>query len=103
MSNISNLKDYLVLRANELADDLEKLECLALIDDWYASRLAAAALQSQTLLSYTIAGRSVTRNQAQNIASQEHQLYARITALLYKRGSGLADMRVPSDTGGVTW
>ena len=93
MSSITDLQAALVLKAADISNEIDRLECLATIDEWAAARTAIAALQSARTASYSIAGRSVTRRDIPNIQITERQLYQRIQESLYCRGSGLADMR----------
>lgn len=96
MSNISDLKDALVLAANTLADPIDKAETLALIDDWYGLRAALTAFRSGGLQSYSIAGRTFSFVDAKNYAQQEAQLYGQIKNALFNTGIVLADERFSS-------
>ena len=89
MSNIADLKAALIVEAAKLDDDLEELEVLSLIDDWYACRVAVAAGQAAGVVSYSIGGRSVTRQPVKEASQQERVMYAEIMAHLRCRGSGL--------------
>ena len=89
MSNISDLKAALIVAAAELTDTVTRLECLALIDDWYACRIAVAAVQSNSVQSYSIAGRSITKHNLSDFVQMERDMYARISEHLYGRGSAL--------------
>jgi len=93
-----NLKAKLVALAASVADEVDQLEVLADIDDWYACRVAVAALQSTQISQYSLAGRTVTRRDIPSIESTERGLYARIHQKLFYRGIGLADLR--TDAGG---
>jgi hypothetical protein len=93
MSNVADLKTALQTAAADIVNTIDRLDCLTTIDDWYNCRLAAAALQGAQLQSYTINGRTITRAQAMQSASQERQLYQRIREYLYGTGAVLADAR----------
>lgn len=95
MSNISDLKDALVVKAGTITDDLDKLDCLATIDDWYACRTATASGQAGGVVSYSIAGRTITRQPLKDAQLQERALWLRIQEYLYRRGIGLVDCRNP--------
>lgn len=98
MSNIADLKAALIVQAASLADGIDKLDCLATIDDWYACRVAVAAVQSNAIQSYSLGGRSVTRQNLSQFQDQERQLYTRILEFLYARGSSLASIASASET-----
>jgi len=89
------LKTALTTAAASIVNDIDRLDCLSSIDDWYNARVAVAALQSSDIASYSIAGRTVTRKQLPNLEQTERMLYARIHAYLYHRGMGLVDVRDP--------
>lgn len=97
MSNIADLKAALIVEAAKLDDDLQKLEVLSLIDDWYACRVAVAAVQANGIASYSIAGRSVTRQNVETFAQQERVLYAEIMGHLRARGAGLLSIANASE------
>ena len=97
MSNISDLKDALTTAAANITDDIDRLECLSDIDSWYDVRLAVDALTSNSVKSYSIGGRSVTREDLSGLKAEAQELYERIKQKLYYRGAGLLDAR------GSTW
>lgn len=90
---IENLKAYLVTAAGQIRNDLDKLECLALIDSWYPARVAIDALRANTISSYSLNGRSVTRNSIGVLESAEYRMMAQIKDYLYLRGVTLVDNR----------
>lgn len=98
MSNLSDLKAALIVEAASLANEIDKLDCLATIDDWYACRVAVAAVQSNSIQSYSIGGRSVTRQNLGQFQEQERQLYARIMEFLYAPVSSLASIASASES-----
>ena len=98
MSNISDLKAALIEQAASISNAIDRLDCLATIDDWYACRVAVAAVQANSVQSYSIGGRSVTRQNLAQFQEQERQLYARILEFLYARGSSLASIASASET-----
>lgn len=93
MSNVSDLKAALITEAADITDDIYRLEVLSWIDEWYDGQLARAALGAQRLSSYTIAGRSVTYQQAQASASRVDVLRGQIMEALGRGGVVLADLR----------
>jgi hypothetical protein len=93
MSNVSDLKDALVSAAASITNTLDKKECLALIDDWYLVRTAIAALSQPGVTSYSIGGRSVTRESMKFLRVDEADMYARIKNHLYREGVVYVDMR----------
>ena len=93
MSNVSDLKDALVTAAADITDTVDRLSCLSDIDDWYNARVAVAALQGSNLASYTIANRTVTRQQLPQLERTERQLWVRINESLYCRGVVGLDLR----------
>lgn len=93
MSNVSDLKAALVAAAASITATIERLECLADIDDWYNCRVAIARLSSTDVSSYSYGGKSVTRKDLPSLEGQERSLYARIYQRLYLRGAALADLR----------
>ncbi len=91
-TNLENLKAHLIVLAAELSDELDRLESLALIDEWYAARLASASLDSGTIQSYSMLGRQFTKKNAPELSRRCDELYAALKARLYGRGVVLADM-----------
>jgi hypothetical protein len=57
---IDALKTALQAKAALIVDDIDRLEALALIDEYAVLRAAILALSAKTVASYSIAGRSVT-------------------------------------------
>lgn len=97
MSNISDLKDALVVKAADITDELDRLDCLAAIDDWYSCRTAVASLQSGAdVASYTMGGRTITLRTLADAQVTERQLWARVQELLYCRGAVGIDMSEPT-------
>jgi len=97
MSNLSDLKAALVVEANTITFNLDKLECLADIDAWYNATTAVNALSASNVTSYSIAGRTVTRANLTATRNEASQLLTKIKERLYGSG-GLAEERY-SDTG----
>lgn len=97
VSNISDLKAALIAEAAKLSDTLQQLEVLSLIDDWYSCRVAVAAVQANGIASYSIGGRSVTRQNVDTFAQQERVLYAEIMGHLRSRGGGLLSIADASE------
>lgn len=91
MSNIADLKAALILEAADISDSIDKLECLSLIDDWYACRVALAAFEAGDVQSYSIAGRSVTRRDTSAIRTSEASYLQQIKSFLGRSG-GCMDM-----------
>ena len=96
MSTQSDLVTYLQARAAELVFELDKLECLDLISRWNSIRTAVAALESNEVQSYSIAGRSVQRKDLPSLQSQADDIYSTVKALLYGAGIVLVDHRNPT-------
>lgn len=94
-SPVDQLADIWTAKANDLRDDEARLECLALIADWRAARAAVSALSSSSdVQSYSIAGRTVTRNDLRMIRREVESLADQIRALLNDGGGALvADLR----------
>lgn len=92
MANIDTLKAALVAAAASITNDIDRYECLLLIDDWATCRTAVAAVQANFIVSYTIGGRTVTRGNVDSFARQERMLYARIHEYLYQRGCNLISL-----------
>jgi hypothetical protein len=77
MAAIADIQTALLLKSGELTDVLDKAECEAFIAEYVALRTAILALSGNTVASYSIAGRSVTkadlprlRNEAAGVRSQ---------------------------------
>jgi hypothetical protein len=98
MSTQSDLVTYLQSRAAELTFELDKIECLDLISRWNSIRTAVAALESNEVHSYSIAGRSVQRKDLPSLQSQAEEVYSTIKALLYGGSVTLVDHREFSGT-----
>lgn len=92
MANIDDLKAALIEAAADITNTIDRLECLTLIDDWYLCRTAVSSVQSNSISSYSIGGRTVTRANVQSFANMERELYARIQQYLYHRGIGLISL-----------
>lgn len=90
-TNLENLKAKLIELAASLTDELDQLETLALIDDWYACRTALAAFDASDIQSYSMLGRQITKKDAPQLATRAAQLYSDITGRLYGRGVVLVD------------
>lgn len=94
-SAIKQLADLWREAASQIDDDFARLECLALIDDWYNLRTACAALASSAdVTSYSIAGRTVTRAAMASVKHEVESLADEILAMLRRGGGALvADIR----------
>jgi len=90
-ANTDNLKTALIAKAGEIAFDLDRLECLALIDDWYAASVARTSVGGGTLSSYSLNGRTFTKHDLTQLDRHVEALYAQIKASLYGNGH-LIDM-----------
>lgn len=103
MSNISDLKAAYIVQAADITDAIDKLECLAAIDSWYACELAVSTLSSSDVSSYSIAGRSVTRKNLPELQTQAIDYKRQFLAYLGRGGgSALADLRWPDYEGNLT-
>jgi len=98
MANIDTLKTALTTAAADITNDIDRYDCLTLIDDWFACRSAVAAVQGNSIQSYSIAGRSVTRQNIDQFATMERQLYSRIHQYLYLRGINLISFESANKT-----
>jgi len=92
MAALDDLKAALITRAGQLDDELDRLECLALIDEWYSAAASAAKLSADTIQQYSALGRQVTKREPGKASDRSAQLYASIQARLYGRGVLVADM-----------
>ena len=102
VSNISDLKTLLIAKVADLSFDVEKTELLADIDSWYACRVACDSVTSGAVQSYSIGGRSVTRQNVSSYQSTERELYGRIMARLYRAGEIKVDSRFESTNFGIS-
>lgn len=100
MSNISTLKDYLVTQAAGISETIDRYECLADIDSWYACRTAIDTIKGGKMTSYSIGGRSATYQDVGKLEEQERALYRSIKDRLYGSGIMLADLRTFSESVG---
>lgn len=98
---LQNLKAALIVRANALTDELDQLECLALIDEWYNCRAAIAALTATNVVSYSINGQTVTRREIPSMQAREAHLYQEIKAMLFGGNVSHADLRFPIELGTI--
>lgn len=101
MSALSDLKEALDARAAVLEDELERLECLALIDEWYNCRTAVAALTATNVVSYSINGQTVTRREIPSMTRRASELYGEIKAVLFGGNVSHADCRFPIEMSDV--
>lgn len=99
MSALLNLKAALETRAAALDDELERLECVALIDEWYNCRTAVAALTATNVVSYSINGQTVTRREIPSMTRRASELYNEIKAILFGGNVSHADCRFPIELG----
>lgn len=97
MANIDTLKAALVAAAADITNDIDRYECLLLIDDWFACRTAVAAVLTNSIVSYSIGGRTVTRGNVEAFVKQERLLYMRIKEYLYGRGVNLVSLANASE------
>lgn len=101
MSALSDLKTALDARAAVLDDELERLECLALISEWYDCQVAVQALESTNVVSYSINGQTVTRSELSSRRTRAVQLYSEIKAMLFGGNVSHADCRFPIEMSDV--
>lgn len=93
MSTQSDLVTYLQARAAELSFELDRLECLNLIERWNNAATALATVQGNEIQGYSIAGRSVQRRVVSEMQDTARDLYAQVKELLYGAGIVLIDHR----------
>lgn len=97
-ANLDTLKAKYISEAGSIADDLDKLECLDLIDQWYAARTALDVSLSTDASSYTDpSGASVTRRATSSQSDSVLRLEMLIKHFLRARGSLLVDNRVDQE------
>jgi hypothetical protein len=97
MANIDTLKAALVAAAADIVNDIDRYECLLLIDEWFAARGNVASLAANSISSYSIGGRTVTRSSSASGISMADQMYARIKEYLYLRGCNLISLSQASE------
>ena len=92
---IRRIADIWRAEAAKIADELARAECLALIADWEALRLAVSAVAaSADVTSYSIAGRTVTRSAMASVRREAENLADEIMAMLGRGGAApVADLR----------
>ena len=90
---LENWKAYLEADANKLANAYDKLKALQYIESWYNTFLATEALRSQNITSYSLNGRSVSRQNLSSLKAELQNLQYQIEDILYMRGIILADAR----------
>jgi hypothetical protein len=93
MSTQSDLVTYLQARAAELTFELDRLECLNLIERWNNAATALAAVQGDAIKGYSIAGRTVDRREVAEIQRTHDEIYGQIKSVLYGHGITLLDHR----------
>ena len=99
MSALSDLRDKYVLDAASITDAVDRLEILALIEQWYPIRVRSDANAAKGLQSYSASGRSDTRKDDKQHMGIAAQIEAQIKGALYGRGVSHADFRYPVDVG----
>ena len=94
-SFITQLADAWRERAAGLSDELDRLQCLFLIDEWEGMRKAVSALSSAAdVTSYSIGGRSVTRSNLRELRTDALAVEAEIRDMLGLGGGVLVgDLR----------
>ena len=101
MSTQSDLLAYYNAQAALISDEGDRLEALDDIVRWNLCRTAIAALSGNQVTSYSIGGRSVTRQQLPALRDQEAILLGKVKMWIGRGGCGLVDMNYDSTTGGT--
>jgi hypothetical protein len=81
------------LDAAALSDSRLALDATLAIERWYAAASALATAETESVQSYSISGRSVTRKITDNQRNAVDQLRAEVEALLFGGNIKLADSR----------
>ena len=90
---LDNFKAYLVQQAALLGNTFDQFRVLAYIDEWYSTWQAISALRGTTTTSYTMNGRSVSRQSLPSLQLQLDRLQRDIEDLLFMRSVALVDNR----------
>jgi hypothetical protein len=102
MSTQSDLLAYYNAQAALITDEGDRLEALDDITRWNLCRTAIAALSGNQVTSYSIGGRSVTKQQLPSLRDQEAILLTKVKAWIGRGGIALVDQRYGDDSGGGT-
>ena len=92
MSITSNLQAYYNTEVAKISDEGDRLEALADVEAWYNTRMACDSVASNAVTSYSIGGRSVTRQNLSTFRDQEALLLAKVKGWIGRGGGGLVDM-----------
>lgn len=93
MAAIDDLKTALQALANDLDDTVRKNTALVLIDQYIDALSAQATATSTDIQSYTIGGRTVTRQQVEAMANSVSNLQKQLNDIFYGNTS-YADFNV---------
>ena len=87
MPAIQDINAALLAKAATLTDALDKAECEAFIAEYVALRTAILALSSSSVTSYSIAGRSVTKNDLGKLRQQAQAIRGEIGRFVVVSGN----------------
>ena len=87
MGAIQDINTALLAKAALITDTLDKAECEAFIAEYVALRTAILALSGNQTASYSIAGRSVTRNDLPKLRQQAQAVRAQIAGYVSTGGN----------------
>lgn len=75
-------KNIIVSRANQIADELARADALVIIEQLIPLRDAIVSLSGNTVSSYSISGRSVTKRDLPSLRSEEAALKRELAAYI---------------------
>jgi hypothetical protein len=87
MGAIQDIQTALLAKSGEMTDALDRAECEAFIAEYVALRTAILALSSSSVTSYSIAGRSVTKNDLAKLRQQAQAIRAEIGRFVVVSGN----------------
>jgi len=100
MPAITDINTALLAKAATLTDAVDKAECEAFIAEYVALRTAILALSSSSVTSYSIAGRSVTKNDLGKLRQQAQAIRGEIGRFVVVSGN---DTPTVSDFSNAGW
>ena len=94
MAAVDDLKALLLTKASLITFDIDQAMYLAAIDNWYPLAVARQTLAGNSeIQSYSVGGRSVSRNQLPTLIRQEQAALMDVLKYLKLAGDGLMDSR----------
>lgn len=93
-TSISNLIAALTTAAGDIVNNIDRFDCLVLIDEYALAKTAEASSTSSNISSYTIAGRTVQYRTLGELNDRVSQLRSGINSYLHGGQGAVVDNRI---------